>query len=354
MDIYNNQTVDGDNLVPEENREELEESIAQSALESGFADDAAVQLLAATFTPEAMEELGISSLSYTPYRSDRKMAKTDSSSGKLTAKASISKLRVSIVRDLVHFEGKQGIRVVFELDIKIVIAGKDVAFGITLSSIIEQEVIVDINTNCQAEWDNWGIVPYIKEYYAEASVDIYNYTSVGVGVIIVTKEAENEEDEPDKLIGHKTTVAEQLEKYFEGLGGEEKEKKLFDYCNRLFERGKDAVEDELGKDGTEPDPGIKGHIWTVATVIIDPNKLYVGNGSASVTKSIATQYAKMLDRESDWVNLLKQEIGKIHIMICWGIIDLTFSVDFVIQGNLNLYAGISFWYENANRNIYAF
>ena len=353
MDIYNNQTVDGDQLIPEENREALEESIAQSALDSGFADDAAVQLLDATFTPEALEELGISSLTYTPYRSDRKMAKTESSGGKLTAKASISKIRVSIVRDLVHFEGKQGFRVVFEFDVKIVIAGKEVAFGITLSSIIEQEVIVDINTNCQAEWDNWGIIPYIKEYYAEASVDIYNYTAVGVGVVIITKEAENEDDEPDKLIGQKGPVAEKIEKFFEGLG-EGKEKAGFDYCNRLIERTKDVVKEELEKDGSEPDPDIKGHIWKAATLIIDPDKLYVGNGSASVTKSIATQYAKMLDRESDWVNLLKAPIGKIHVMLCWGIIDLTFSVDFVIQGNLNLYAGISFWYENANRNIYTF
>ena len=353
MDIYNSQTVDGDYLISEENREELEESIAQSALDSGFADDTAVQLLAATFTPEAMEELEISSLSYTPYRSDRQMAKTDSSSGKLKAKASISKLRVTILKDLVHFEGKQGFRIVFELDIKIVIAGEEVAFGITLSSAIEQETIVEIKTNCYAEWDNWGIIPYVKEYYAEALVDVYTYTSVGVGIIILTKEAENDEDEPDKLIGQKGPVAEKIEKYFESFG-EEKEKKAFEYCNRLFERGKDAVEEEIKKDGTEPDPGIKGHIWKVATVVIDPNKLYVGDGSASVTKSIATQYAKMLDRESDWVNLLKEEIGKVHIMLCWGIIDFTVSLDFVIQGNLNLYAGISFWYETANCNVYSF
>ena len=348
MDIYNNQTVDGDQLIPEENREALEESIAQSALDSGFADDAAVQILSSTFTPEAMEELGISSLSYTPYRSDRKMAKADSSGGKLTAKASISKLRVSIVRDLVHFEGKQGIRVVFEIDIKIVIGGKDILFGITLSTTIEQEIIVSIKTNCEAEWDWWGPIPYIKEYYAEASVDFYDYTSIGLGAIVVTKEGEGDDDDKPAE-GTQLPLAERIEKYFEDVG-EGKEKALMDYCNRLIKRIQDKAETgDLELDGT-----LKENVWETAVVLVDPNRLYVGDGSASVTKTLADQYAKMLGRESDWVNLLKKELYTKHILICYGIIDFTFTAEFVIQGNLNLYAGVSFWYENATRHMFTF
>lgn len=349
MDLYNTQDIDGDQMVTEENRDELEAAFIQEALDSGFADGAAVQILSSTFTPELMEEMGISSLSYVPYGQEEPLAEaTGFSSGNIKAKATISKLRVSILTHLKHFDGRRGVRAVFEIDIKVVIGGKDILFGITLSAMIEQELILTVKTNCEAEWDWWGIIPYIKEYYAEATIDFYDYTALAIGIIVVTKEGEGDDDDKPAQ-GDKRPLAEKIETYFEDIG-KGKEKAVMEYCNRLVERlQKKAETGDLELDGT-----LKENVWEAATIIVDPNRLYVGDGSASVTKTLGDQYAKMLGRESDWVNLLKKEIGSKHVMICNGLIDFTIVVEFVIQGNMNLYAGISFWYENATRHIYTF
>ena len=349
MDTYNTQEVDGDKLVTEENRETLEEEFIQEAINSGFVDGAAIQILSANFTPEVMEELGISSISYIPYGQEEPLAEAAGlSSGGVKVKATISKLRVSILTHLKHFDGRRGVRAVFEMDIKVVVGGKDILFGITFSAVIEQEIILTVKTNCEAEWDWWGFIPYIKEYYAEATVDFYDYTSVGIGAIIVTKEGEGDDDDKP-LVGDKRPIAEKIETYFEDIG-KGKDKALFEYCNRLIKRAQDKAEEGgMPLDGT-----LKENVWDLATLIIDPNRLYVGNGSASVTKTLADQYAKMLGRESDWVNLLSKELYAQHIMLANGLIDFTIVVEFVIQGNLNLYAGISFWYETGTRHVYTF
>ena len=63
------------------------------------------------------------------------------------------------------------------------------------------------------------------------------------------------------------------------------------------------------------------------------------------------RYADLLEDESDWVEIYKQNIITRHIRVIL-IIDIAIELDFVVSANVNISLGMTFWYKNAKRYVF--
>ncbi len=133
-----------------------------------------------------------------------------------------------------------------------------------------------------------------------ANIDLFNYTGLKFHASIVTKEYVDKKWTDNKEV---MNVVDQLKKLV------------------------DEVKEGLGSDEEEDDPA----------------------------NDLIKKYKAMMDTESDWVNLVEQEMMCIKnnippIMIIQ--VSVSMSISFVIQANMNISLGAEFWYKTAKRYTY--
>lgn len=309
MDMYNTDQIDGEDMLDEVDVEAFEAKIEQQAVESGFVDDAGQYLAAMALETNAFTEItedfelqnyAILNQNGEPLSPEevQLMAGSD-----MNVKVEVDSPEAIIDTNLQHFENTSGIHLTLKIKAKITIGPKvpedgDAQVVINLTGEFEEEFHTAINIDGGARWEWWSIFPYIAEYEVTANIDLYNYTGITFHASIVTKEY------ADK----KWTDDEEM-------------KDVVDELKKLV----DEVKDGLGSEEVEDDPA----------------------------NDLIEKYKAMMDTESDWVNLVEQEMVNIKqnippIMI----IQVSMSLTFVIQANMNISLGAEFWYKTAKRYSY--
>jgi len=328
MDIYNTEPLDGESILEGVDIEALEKSVEQQALDSGFADEAAIYLANLALKTESFtklsEDLGLtdfqlksedgkvidpgkmlmfaSSANVVPYGIGLMAAgggngsdggSSGGKNGKVDVK--ITKLKASFDTKLKHFN-TSGVRLTLDAGVEITITVDDTVIVIDVTGCFEEEVRIDINVSGGAGWDFlWGFLPYIREFEVTANRDFFNYTGTKVDASLVTRSfVDNKRIEFREL----ANIAGELEK------------------------------------------------------LLNEDK-YIGDGNGTVAEGLAEKYRAMLENESGWVTLFEQEIFKYEYPIPpIFIIVVGIEVDFVVSADVSVSLGFDFYYENAKRYSY--
>ncbi len=302
MDAYDTNQVSGEEMLENVNKDAIESSVEKQALNSGFAEEAALYLASVALKTDSFTELS-SDYDLTDIQIKSKDG-DDLTDGEIMlmdgqkVEVDISKLQATLGTKLNYFDGYDGLRLTLEIGIEIKIHASDKAdIVIEITGKFEQEVRIDINVDGGAIWKWWGPFPYISEYEATASIDLFDYTGIGIEATIVTSEADD-----DDLTGMKNKTINDIGKQLKDL--------------------------------------------------MDAKDKYVGDGSGTVAEGLADKYKNMIENEdSDWVELFSKDIFKKEFNICL-IIAVEVGVEFVVSANVNISLGMDFYYANAKRYVY--
>lgn len=302
MDAYDTNQVSGGEMLRNVNKEAIERNVEHQALESGFAEEAALYLASMALQTNSFTELS------SDYDLTDIQIKTpdgyDLADGEFMlmdnkkVEVDITKLKATLSKELEYFDNYDGLRLTLELGVEIKIHANDESdIVIEITGKFEQEVRIDINVDGGAIWKWWGPIPYIAEYEATASIDLFNYTGIGIEAVIITSEAEE-----DDLTGTDNKTVNDISKQLKEL--------------------------------------------------MDAKDKYIGDGSGTVAQGLADKYKAMLENEdSGWVELFSADIFKREFNICL-IIAVEVGVEFVVSANVNVSLGMDFYYANAKRYIY--
>jgi len=302
MDAYDTNQISGEEMLENVNKDAIERSVERQALNSGFAEEAALYLASLALKTDSYTELS-SAYDLTDIQIKSKDG-DDLTDGEIMlmdgqkVEVDISKLQANLGTKLDYFGGYDGLRLTLEIGIEIKIHASDKAdIVMEITGKFEQEVRIDINVDGGAVWKWWGPFPYISEYEATASVDLFDYTGIGIEATIITAEAEE-----DDLTGMKNETINDIGKQLKDL--------------------------------------------------MDAKDKYIGDGSGTVAEGLADKYKNMIENEdSEWVELFSKDIFKKEFNICL-IIAVEVGVEFVVSANVNISLGMDFYYANAKRYVY--
>ena len=297
FDLYQKQAIDGEELLSEEQIEQLEEQIEQQAKESGFVDQAADYL-----SDMAME---------TPEFKEVKAQTFLASSGK-DSRVSVKNRNVtaSLGTKLKNIKGRSsGVSATLQVSADIVVEnGDESSLIIHMTGTFVQEISLNLNVNSETSWhwytiSTWlgdiPIFPIIDDYVVTANLDAHSYTGMNITAEIGFAEPDELEDVLEDWLDAKTSG------------------KLSEVRN-IAEQLKSAM------DGPED------------TDDLDAN-------------SLREQYKEMLEQDTEWVPLIKQELFEKSVRVALGIVEVNFSAEFVLSAQVNLTIGADFYYQMAKR-----
>ena len=330
MDVYSTQTVSGDALLADTDTEALAKNIEDQAVESGFAEEVAQQISEMAMRTESYEDLQ-------KMIEEELGADVEISTYAAVPLAGAKQKRVEVGRPQVkadldtklrHFDGNEsGVHLGLEISVPITFhVARYADFTITVKATFEQEVRVAVNVDGEAVWKVWGIFPYIADYRVSASLDLYEYTGIGLDVNFKTEKANNlflagGTGDANAQFKKKQKLANDIE----GISNELQE---------MMQNGKEYISDKsplmanLGQKDTRS-----------------------GGEEISVAKSLAERYADLLEDESEWVEIYTKRIIAKHIRVIL-VIDIAIELDFVVSANVNISLGMTFWYKNAKRYVF--
>lgn len=336
MDVYGTEPVDGEALLENANVSALEQNIEEQAVTSGFADLVAGQVSEMAMRTESFEdlqklledELGADVEIATQSADTRSAVAARAAGANKRVEVGTPQVKADLDTKLRHFDGNEnGVHLGLEVTVPITFhVARYADFTITVKATFEQEVRVAINVDGEAVWKVWGIFPYIADYRVTASLDLYEYTGIGLEVNFKTEEANNLFLAPGA--GSAAAQFKKKQKLANDIQG------IVDELQDMMENGKEYISDKsplmanLGQQETRS-----------------------GGGEISVAKSLAERYADLLEDESDWVEIYKQNIITRHIRVIL-IIDIAIELDFVVSANVNISLGMTFWYKNAKRYVF--
>ena len=217
-------------------------------------------------------------------------------------------VKANLGTTLKHFDGDvSGLRLALEIGVPITIhvnRGADIEIMITAT--FEQEVRVSIDVDGSAVWKTWGFIPYIADYRVTASLELYEYTGIGLNVNFKTAETGN-------------PVSDSSSKLRKGVN------KITEELKNMMENGEDYLNSASG--------------------------LVSGGDEISVSKSLAERYSELLADEADWVEIYKRPLVDQHFRVLL-IIDIQVKLEFVVSANVNISIGMTYWYKNAKEYVF--
>ncbi len=328
MDIYVQDQVQGSELLEGVDTDELESAIEQHAVESGFAEEAALYLaslaLATDSFTEWKDDVNINDVRFTlddgtPLSPEEIRLMADGNK----VSVETEKLKASISTSLKHFSGYSGLRLTLDVGIKITIqpsANSDATLEITVTGSFEQEMRLSIGASSEAIWKVWGIFPYIAEYRVTANVDLFDYTGIEIDAQMITKEKEEEEEEDDKddkKSGTSSKIDQITEKIEKGIDIASQIKEILN------------AKDEEEGDGDD-------------------------EGAETINNALQQKYKEMLESEAEWVNIIEKELvsKELRVPPALPIIAIKFEANFVVQVKASVSVGFEFEYMNGKRYLY--
>ena len=320
MDVYSTDRISGETLIEGMDVEAFEAEIAQQALDSGFAEEAAEYLASLALATENftklsenmnLEDYKVELTDGTPISPEELQLMDSSIKAEFELEDDMPKVKISIhPSHLDDAEGTvatdQGLAVELEIEGTLTISrkGSDNTIEITISATFIEEVGIDIGASHKAIWDVWGIFPYISEYRVTSNVDLLNYTGIEVNATMVTKEADDEGDDEE-----------------EG-GDDEEDDSIADFIKGLLEKAQ-----EEGEDDEEEDE----------------------DGS-----NLVKHYSEMLEEEADFLKIVDKQLfeKKIYCTQVVPIICVEIQVDFIIEMEACVSIGFDFEYMTGKRYVF--
>lgn len=316
MDVYQKENVEGEDLLEDTDVQALEEDIETQAVDSGFASEVAERVADAAMETESFEELQESlkedmnadiMVQSQGYGQSRK-ARAAGGAGGSRVELGVPTVKANLGTTLKHFDGDvSGLRLALEIGVPITVhvnRGADIEIMITAT--FEQEVRVSIDVDGSAVWKTWGFIPYIADYRVTASLELYEYTGIGLNVNFKTAETGN-------------PVSDSSSKLRKGVN------KITEELKNMMENGEDYLNSASG--------------------------LVSGGDEISVSKSLAERYSELLADEADWVEIYKRPLVDQHFRVLL-IIDIQVKLEFVVSANVNISIGMTYWYKNAKEYVF--
>lgn len=316
MDVYQKENVEGEDLLEDTDVQELEEDIETQAVDSGFASEVAERVADAAMETESFEELQeslkedmnadimVQSQGYGQLRK----ARAAGGAGGSRVELGVPTVKANLGTTLKHFDGDvSGLRLALEIGVPITVhvnRGADIEIMITAT--FEQEVRVSIDVDGSAVWKTWGFIPYIADYRVTASLELYEYTGIGLNVNFKTAETGN-------------PVSDSSSKLRKGVN------KITEELKNMMENGEDYLNSASG--------------------------LVSGGDEIFVSKSLAERYSELLEDEADWVEIYKRPLVDQHFRVLL-IIDIQVKLEFVVSANVNISIGMTYWYKNAKEYVF--
>ncbi|MBR7132315.1 MAG: InlB B-repeat-containing protein [Clostridia bacterium] len=322
LDVYTEEEMSAQELLEGMDTEEIESEIEQQAVNSGFAEEAALYLTSLSLATENFTALS-ENINLEDYKVTLKdgtavspeQLKLMAGGGikveieETTVKARVSK-NPTHLGDIAGTDAdKKGISL--SLDVKVVFTissdSSDGHLEITITGSFVEEIGVDFSASADAVWDWAVIIPYISDIKAAANVDVMNYTAISFNATMVTKKNDDDDEENDKDDN--------------GIEG------AVDMAAKI----KELLSDAEAEDGDNAEKAVENQ-----------NKL-------------VQRYSEMVKAESDWIKLLEKNITEVKKSIPFGIplINISFSLDFVVQLDASISVGFDFEYIEGKRHVFS-
>jgi uncharacterized repeat protein (TIGR02543 family) len=308
LDFYKRETIDGDDLLSRADIASLEDQIKRQAMTSGFVDEAANYLSTAALQTDSFKALMAANASLALSKDKNPEVRILSAvPGDENADVTLHNLQVSadIGTTLSHFQGKSGLRLNLAVSSDIQVStGADNDILIHMSAAFTEEISLSVGVNGNTVWGyiDLGLfdLPYPKDYQASANLDAFTFTSIDASAQIGTVAADTPLDA---------------------------------YAN-IWNTAKNKVD-------------IKAQLKAVLEQ--SPSAPATVNAN-----TLVESYQAMLENETDWVDMVEQEIFELDKRLLLGLIHINFKGNFVISMNPNIALGIGFSYESAKRYTASF
>ncbi|WP_162309378.1 InlB B-repeat-containing protein [Cohnella abietis] len=291
FDVYQKQAIDGDQLLSKEDIAKLEDQIKKQAIASGFVDQAANYLSTLAMETDAFKT---------------QMEVRMLSASKVAGKISVENLTVvpSLGTRVKHIAGQtSGVSASLQIGADIVIRiHEESDLVIHMTGTFLQEISLNLGVNGSTEWGEvcvWVLcIPYPNDYRVTADLDTYTYTGINITAKMATVEHDKLQD-------------------------------------ALDDWDKAATGGKLGK---------------VRDIATEMQALINGVQDTSVDSAVLkAQYQEMMEKDTDWVPLIKKKLFEKSVRVVFSIIEVNFSAEFVVSANVNLTIGADFNYTTAKR-----
>ncbi|MFD0589384.1 S-layer homology domain-containing protein [Paenibacillus sp. GCM10027627] len=308
LDFYKQETINGDDLLSQADIASLENQIKQQALASGFVDEAANYLSTASLQTDGFKTL-IAANASTGLQKDKKseVRILSAQPGEENAKVTLHNLKVSadIGTKLSHFQNKSGLRLNLAVSSDIQVStGADNDILIQMNAAFTEEISLSVGVNGSTVWGyiDLGLfdLPYPRDYQASANLDAFTFTSIDASAQIGTVPANTPRDR----------------------------------WTNIWNEAKNKLD-------------IKAQLKAV----LEQSPSTPAKVNAN---TLMESYQAMLENETDWVDLIEEEIFEYDQHLLLGLLHINFTGNFVISTNPNITLGIGFSYESAKRYTASF
>jgi len=387
VNLYVKPAVTGDDMISKEAKAQIEQTVLAQVQESGFAEEAAFMLADLATQTEGFRNMeGIEVL----FTDENGQPLSDEEIALLNLGASFElsddiELTVELITsgDQLHFEDQGSVQLAVGIDAQFEVEVEDDGkISIDLSAAFVQELAVGISVNGDLVWKEiLGCIPVPIGVKVGAALDLYSYTGVRVDVQAYTVAPEDESlfdqfkdviSNPEKLVD----VLPDNDEFAAIKEGLETVGDVFDKIEELegkIEQVRDDVDTALGYaedlqnlwaavDAMDTDGKYSKEDWeelgetfgktNVSEDLMDMLNLSTeteldADRYAESLEGLLTKYGEMLEKETDWVTLVEQEIGKFEYNY-FGLV-LFLKADFLVHTDINIAMGASLQYQVGKR-----
>lgn len=379
MDIYQKVAVDGGDLVTEEQKEEIEALLLSQLEKSGFAEDAAYLLSdMITKTDGFRNNMSIQDFLLTD-ENGNPLSDEEIELLNLGSSFELSddiKLKVELITegDQLHFGG--GVQLAVQVEAEFEVEVEDGKVVIKLSASFVQEAALDPSVRGSIVTKEILFIPVPIGVKVNAAIDIRSYTAFSFAAEIYTVAEEDKSvwekfkaicEDPKEILG--------LEGIPEGLrAGLEQAGDIMTKIDEIKAKIKEASETADKIKGYEEDLETLWNLvetnglttreeWeemeetlgktNVASELLDMMDLTtetdISTEYLDSMHALIDKYVETVEKETDWVQLVNQEIFAKDIYISYTPIVIAVNVDFVVRADMSIAIGSNLEYEVGKR-----
>lgn len=378
MDVYADIMIDGDDLVTEPEKEELEQTLLAQVEKSGFAEDAAFMLAdMVTKTDGFKDNRGIRDFiikNADGSALDNNQLELLNLGGSFELTDDIE-LTVELITkgEQLHYEGGVQLAIGVEAEFEVELESED-AINIELSATFVEEVVISPKVKGSIVYYKlFGCIPIPNGVKVGATIDIKNFTAFSFEAVVYTVAAEEElgwdsfkekankfiEDAgielPDELLEGARTVKDLVNraKELEAFAQEVKDdyEQYMGYLDdaatiweAIEENGLTSKEDWLSMEETFGSTSIGSDLMEMMNMT---NETGLNTEYYDSVQALMDRYAEMLEQESDWITLVEQKMFAVEINILGLVIGVEST--FVVRADLSLAIGSNLEYEVGKR-----
>jgi len=387
VNLYAKPTLEGDDLISDEAKAEIEQTVLLQVQESGFAEEAAFMLAELAAQTDGFRNMDDVQVLFTDENgeplSDEEIALLN-----LGASFELSddiELTVELITsgDQLHFEDEGSVQLAVGIDAQFEVEVEDDGkICIDLSAAFVQELAIGLSVNGElVKKKILGFIPVPLGVKVGAALDLLSYTGVRVDVQAYTVAPEDESlfdqfkevlSNPEKLadvlpdngkfaaikeglttVGDVFDKIEELEGKIEQLQDDvdtalayaEDLNTLWDAVDAMTTDKKYTKDEwkELGE--TFGKTNVSGDLMDMLNLSTETE--LDADRYAESLEDLLTKYSEMLEKETDWVTLIEQEIGKFEYNF-YGLV-FFMKADFLVHTDINIAMGANLQYEVGKR-----